>query len=422
MEKTGLFNLPRLLRSLGLLVLATLVAAVIVTPIVDYNLVAGLPENWTVTKSLYVFLAAAMPMLALGLNGLRSGREKLVLRLIALLFLYAAYITLTAASNLAYPIFGFVTFLGATLAGILFYVNVRDGMIPPTTVFRVLALSAAFVAQPLFLLQWDLPRYLALVEQFRTSAVLYGFENPRAIGWLSSIGLSLAIGHTITRPADSRLSPALLILAVIASTTLFWSGSRAGIVALSASTLVILAISRNRSLTGLLAVLICIVIGAALSTLFYLPDSHFGIFSRITQSAQMENANALSSGRIALWKATLAFIAERPFTGYGLLPHKNIEGLAAGSSHNIILELWLGIGVVFGTLAVACLIWLWITLCLIARASQDRHILALFCLTTTFAVYCLMSGPYARTLPLLIFAIAAGTVLGAGAQRTRATT
>ena len=422
MEKTDLFNLPRLSRTLCHLVIVALVLAVVLTPVFDFSILENMPTNWTVTRSVYEFLVIAMPLLAIGLNGLSSRREKLVLRTVAAIFLYAAYITLTAATNLPYPIYGFVTFLGATLVGILFYVSAREGLITARATFVSLAIVASFVALPLLLVFWDVPRYVALAEAFGTTSIIYGYENPRAIGWLSSAGLSLAIAYSAARTCGDRLSPAMLVLTVIAATALFWSGSRAGLLALSISTCILLFVARDRNLKGSLIVVACIAIGAAFSTFLFVPSSDFGILARISETTQMGDANGISSGRLKLWQTNLSLISERPFSGYGLLPHKNIEGLAAGSSHNIVLEMWLSMGVIVGSLALLCLIWLWITLCLIARASQDRHILALFCLTTTFAVYCLMSGPYARTLPLLIFAIAAGTVLGAGAQRTRATT
>ena len=164
----------------------------------------------------------------------------------------------------------------------------------------------------------------------------------------------------------------------------------------------------------------CIVAGAAISYFLYLPSSDFGIFSRISQNLGQESVAAISSGRTELWQLTISYILERPFTGYGYLPHKNLAGFTHGSAHNIILDAWLWFGVIISTLVLllGLGLGLWIKACATFLKAKDHYVSALFCVVTTLFAYSMVSGPYARTFPLLLFAISSGVILGVRASKT----
>ena len=136
------------------------------------------------------------------------------------------------------------------------------------------------------------------------------------------------------------------------------------------------------------------------------------MFARISQSLQHESIAAVSTGRAELWHATFSYIAERPFTGYGYLPNKNLEGLPYGSAHNIILDFWLWFGVIVGSIVALLGVMLWVRTLAVFRQANDQFISALFCVVTTLIVYSMVSGPYAKTFPLLLFGIATGVILG----------
>ncbi|WP_207493728.1 O-antigen ligase family protein [Yoonia litorea] len=389
----------------------------LVTPFVDYAIIEGLDENWTVTKTLYFFLVMAMPLFAIVVNAMRSKTEKRLMRAMFLVFGYTIWLTYTSAQELSYPVFGFVSLLGAVFVAMIFYCCLRDGNLAPTKVFYVLALSSCLVAIPMLQVTANVAKFTALRDAFGTSYILYGYENPRAVGWIATFSLILTSVLLLERRGEERFILLLSFVATIAAATLFWSGSRGGILAFLMSLGVFLVMSRNATRWRLAHVIACVFSGLILSLFMHLPSRSFGFFARVSSSLDAEGVDGLSSSRMTLWKNNLSYIFDQPLTGYGLLPHKYLPGLSGGSAHNIIIELWLWFGILLGSAVLLALIWLWIALLRIALATSNPHIRALFALTTTFAVYCLYSGPYARTLPLLFVGISVGTILGYGARK-----
>lgn len=125
-----------------------------------------------------------------GNSFLKSRNEKLFFRSTFAFFLYALLITIYIASDLSYPIIGLISLLGTVLVGILFYVSARDNIIDAKVVFYFFVFSAAFVALPLLLVNMDTNGFAQLSESFGANSILYGYENPRAVGWASAIFLS----------------------------------------------------------------------------------------------------------------------------------------------------------------------------------------------------------------------------------------
>ncbi|EBA13725.1 O-antigen ligase family protein [Roseobacter sp. CCS2] len=413
MQKTTLFDPQRLLKTLCFIVLVFIPVNMLVSPVADFFTIEQRPANWTVTLSAFVFLLASMPLVAIALFFLKSRGEKLFLLGMAVFFIYAFSITLYLAGDLFYPMFGLTSVLGSTLVGVLFYVSIRDGIISPKLVFHVLAGASVLVVMPLLLVQIDPERYAQVAEKITTATgILYGYENPRAVGWASTSCLSLLAAYLSTQSKEIRINPIFLICAIICSTTLFWSGSRGGVVAFVVSLSIVFGLSQTKNYKGLALVLLCIVVGGAVSYFLHLPNHAYGMFSRIGQNLGQEGIDAISSGRIELWQTTLAHILERPFTGYGYLPHKSLEGFTHGSAHNIVLDSWLWFGFFIGTIVALFGIMFWVMAFLFFRKPNDPYVSALFCVITTLIVYCMFSGPYARTFPLLLFAISSGVIFG----------
>ncbi len=403
---------PRLQKMLCTIVLAFIAVSMLVSPVLDFFIVENRKSNWTVTMSIFAFSVASLPFFAIALLSLKSRGEKLFLQCAAGLFLYAALLTGYSATELFYPFFGLASALCTTLVGVLFYVAVRDNLISPSTVFNFLAFASVFVIVPLLLVQIDTERFAQLAEEFTATRILYGYENPRAVGWASTVFLSMLAAYMATQPKESRIHPLALFSIVVAATTLFWSGSRGGLIALTLSLSIVIFVSQTRNLKGIIAVVLSVAAGAAISLFTYLPNASYGIFSRISQNLEQENVAALSSGRIDLWLTTVSHILERPFIGYGYLPHKTLEGFSHGSAHNLVLDAWLWFGVIVGSIILLCGLLLWTKAFAFFRRANDPYVAALFCVTTALLLYSMISGPYARTFPLLLFAIPAGVILG----------
>jgi len=412
MKNAQTFDPKRMLKALCLLVLAFVPVNMLFSPIYDSLSVEERGAAWTVTWSAFIFILTSMLLFSMALPYLRSRIEKIFISGGVIFFLYAFIFTICMASNLLYPIIGLISVLGSTLTAILFYVAVRENIISHKVVFYFLASASIFVAVPLLIVQIDTERFARLSEEFGAVNILYGYENPRALGWASTICLSLLAGYLSTQPKERKINPIFLLLTIISSTVLFWSGSRGGVIAFALSISFVFSLSQTKNYTGLWSILLCIAAGGVISLLLYLPAGSYVIFARISQNLGQENIASMSSGRTELWHTTYSYILERPLTGYGYLPHKNLVGFNHGSAHNIILDAWLWFGLIIGSLFILLGMMLWLKAFVFFRKINDQYISALFCVVTTLFAYSLVSGPYARTFPLLLFAISCGTILG----------
>ncbi|KQB98442.1 hypothetical protein AL073_06180 [Loktanella sp. 1ANDIMAR09] len=411
MKNSTTFTPHRLLGPLCLLVLVFIPLNMLFSPVFDFFTSETRGASWTVTMTAYAFILTCMPFLIVPVLLMKSRNEKLVLRCILVFFIYAFLFTISSAQDLFYPMYGLVSLFGTTLVTVLFYVSARDGIINAKKVFQVLVAAAALVVVPLLLVQIDPQRFAELSAEFGPNTILYGYENPRPVGWVSTISLSLLVTYVMTQP-DKSISPIFLLLTVIASMTLFWSGSRGGVFSFLTAVLLILYLCNQKNMKRILPVFLSIVIGAALSYFLYLPGESYGIFARIGQTLEADGINAATTGRTVIWQNVIQYIAERPFTGYGYLPHKSMAGLTHGSAHNFVLDLWLGFGVIVGTAVMLFGVMLWAKAFDYFRRVNDEYIAALFCVVTTLLAYSMLSGPYARTFPLILFAVSFGVILG----------
>jgi O-antigen ligase len=412
MKNVAILDPQRLLKTLSILVLAFIPINMLFSPLFDFLAVEKREESWTVTISAGVFILTIIPLLIVAVSFLKSRNEKLLFRFISVFFIYAFIFTIYSSSDLFYPIVGMLSLLGSTLVGILFYVSARDSIISAKVVFYFLAFASVFAVLPLLLVHIDTERFAQLSEKFGANTILYGYENPRAVGWISTICLSLLTAYVSTQSKESRIRPIFLLLAIITSTTLFWSGSRGGLVAFAVSIAIVFSFSQTKNYKGTLSILFCIAVGGAISHLLYLPEASYGIFSRISQTLGAESFSAASSERTNIWHKVILYILERPFTGYGYLPHRSLDDLSHGSAHNIILDFWLGFGLIIGTIVMLFGIVSWVMVFVFFRKANDHYISALFCVVTTLLVYSMISGPYVRMFPLLLFAVPFGVILG----------
>lgn len=411
----------RLPRMLSLLVLAFIPINMLFSPVFDFVFIEVRQSSWTVSISAYVFILASMPLLIISVLFLKSRREKIFIQCTAVFFLYAFLFTLYSSSDLFYPIFGLVSALGSTLIGVLFYVLARDNITNPKIVIHFLAFASIFVVMPVLLVQTDTARFAQLSERFSAIHMLYGYENPRALGWISTIFLSFLAAHLSTLPKENRIQPIFLLLVIICAISLFWSGSRGGIFAFTLSFIIVFSFSKTKNIKGTLSVLSCIASGGIISCFLYLPSNAYGFFGRISQNLEQDSITSMSSGRVELWQATISYIAQRPLTGYGYLPNKSLEGLSYGSAHNIILDYWLWFGLIIGTIVLLSAVLLWAIAFSVFLKANNHYISALFCVVTTLLAYSMISGPYARTFPLLIFAVSSGVLLGFRSSKDKLT-
>lgn len=415
--KTVPFDPLRWLRPFCFLVLASIPINMCFSPIFDFLTVENRGHTWTVTHSTFVFTVSSFPVFIFGTYlVLKSYREKLIFWYVSAFFVYAIIWTVYALNDLAYSLFGLISFLTTTLVAVVFYLAARNELLTSRAVIHLMISASCLAVLPLLLVQIDTIKFAQLSQEFGANNILYGYENPRALGWVSTISLSLVSAHMALQYRSERVSVIFLILAVIASTTLFWSGSRGGLFAFIASFSLLFVFSKTKSYSGLSYVLLCMLAGGLISLLLYSPGGSYGLFSRVNQIVEAASVDAASSGRLTIWQLSIEHILEQPFTGYGYLPQRNLDafpqGAGSSSAHNIVLDFWLGFGLIIGTAVLLLLNALWGRAFAFFRKANDPSVSALFFVVTTLLFYSLVSGPYARTFPMLILAVSFGTLLG----------
>lgn len=409
------------LKSLCILVLVFIPFNALLTPLLDFQKVEERGVNWTVTLSTFVFIKSLLPLLILLIFlSQKSIKARLLFWSTAVFFIYAFLWTLYSLTDPTYPLFGLITLLATTLVGALFYYSIRNNSLTVKTVANTIMLASIFSIIPLLLVQFNPIKFTDLSVAHGANNILYGYENPRALGWAATISLSLFSGKILFKPKVTRIDMVFLMFGLAAATTLFWSGSRGGLFAFLLSSTVLFVFSAQKHYTNLSYVLLCVMGGGLLSLLLHYPGTSYGLITRVSETVTAQDLKAASSGRSVIWDLSVSYILDRPWTGYGYLPQRNLDAFPSGagssSAHNIILDLWLGFGLAVGTavLLLGCVMW--------AKAfdffkSENNHYISiLFYVITTLIFYSLVSGPYARTFPTLIFAISIGTLLGARAK------
>jgi O-antigen ligase len=201
------------------------------------------------------------------------------------------------------------------LFGLAVYALRRDsGSIPPETIWRLLLcghlIFLVIIAFFVFAM-WSEPDFDWV--KFKVAG-----SNIRHLGYYSAIGSMLALGLAST--AATRLPRAGYVAAAALFLGLsFWTGSRGAIVAALAALPICALISPIfRRPRALLIWLVSLLAGAMLAAPLPVPASNFGTQRVIASAANAEaDADALSSGRVTMWRGTILKIKERPFFGYG---------------------------------------------------------------------------------------------------------
>ena len=235
-------------------------------------------------------------------------------------------------------------------------------------------------------------------EHFRLAVT-----NVRQVGFYSAIGAAAALGLAATRKGVSAL-----MLAAAASTLLglsFWTGTRGSLIAIVIAFVVgsfLLPQLRNvRSWAFLVGAMLT---GAILSLLQPAPYFLFGL-SRMFASAAAHSADAVSSGRLVIWRGTLDAIMQRPLFGYGegQFPFVVPVAQAFNHPHNIILQLLVQWGLA-GTLIFAALASLVAVQLKRALATPSPDQVPPFLVLVSLLTMSLYEGTFFHTYPLMMIA------------------
>ena len=245
--------------------------------------------------------------------------------------------------------------------------------------------------------------------------------NIRQIGPLATVGACAALGLAICEARRPRF--ALWVAAASLFFALsFWSGTRGSLAAIVAAFLFGLALlPALRSARAVVALVAAAMIGGALSLLHSPPDGHYGM-ARMSQSLARSGADAVSSGRSAIWTGTLRTIGERPLFGYGESQFRLMVAQGGGNfnhPHNVILQIALNWGIVgaFCFFLLAAAIW-W--KCFVRSRLDPVRLASAFLMVNALLIYSLWDGAFYYPYPIMMIALGVAYMLtNEGAAGTR---
>lgn len=238
-----------------------------------------------------------------------------------------------------------------------------------------------------------------------------GVVNIRHAGFYVVVGAAMAFGLAATETIPRRYWLAVAG-ATLCCAELFWSGSRAPLLALLVSSLVgVVLVPALRTLRLPLALIVAYAGGAALSLIHSPPLGIYGLL-RMLHSGGDATANAVTSGRVDLWGGSFRALLARPLFGYGEAQFITVVPESQKifyHPHNALLQSlvqWGGVGTVVFVLLGAMLWW---RLMIGTRRAGARAAPA-FVAVNVFVVYAMFDGVLFFVYPMMIvaFLFAAG--------------
>ncbi|HKX91803.1 MAG TPA: O-antigen ligase family protein [Sphingomicrobium sp.] len=242
--------------------------------------------------------------------------------------------------------------------------------------------------------------------------------NIRHIGHFSTIGAAAAAGSAAFHRGWARY--AYWLAAAVMLSLSFWSGTRGSIVALWAAFVAgTVMIARLRSIGPWLALAASTAAGALLSLAGPTPNSLFGM-RRLAATLDAPTADALASGRLAMWADAWAAFLRQPWFGYGQgqFPAVVESQRLFNQPHNILLQLLLQWGVIGTALALALAAYVaW--QCRNALRSQSGIQAPAFLVAAAIFVMSLYDATLFHSYPTMMFAFSLAVLVGARDQRVR---
>ncbi len=270
----------------------------------------------------------------------------------------------------------------------------------------------AFAATGTYLLAGLL--FEAWTGAFRPSLATYRFSglmhpNSQAIQGAVFLFASIAISRD---PRFARWRPWLRILPALALVLLFLTKSRTTFVSSLASVGLFAALSLTTPRK--LALLLSCAWLACLALLFLPADAIVPVlFKPLFLGREYSDIHTLT-GRVDIWRQSLAFAWQRPFLGYGfgcfwtenrILDFHEVAGWPATHAHSAYIDLWLGLGLA-GVVSYVLIMCEGVRRAIALRRVEGGRdldfVLLLF-------VYTLLNGaletvlPYPGTLTFLVF-------------------
>jgi O-antigen ligase len=258
---------------------------------------------------------------------------------------------------------------------------------------------------------------------------VYGYSNVRVLGYFAGMALTVFILMLprvieLSKCNISYLFGYTLALSGVWS-ILFWSGSRAGLVAVPTAVFMSWALIKWPSFKSILLTFGAAIAGGFASLLYFEPDGEFGLIGRIhktTSGLTSGNMTQVTSNRNDLWYWAMDRIMEAPWGGHGLyaMSHMRTEDLNFFHTHNVILEFALSAGIPFTVLLVCIVLVLFVKAGLVARRSGDSFAVSCFGLVVMIAGFAQLTAALFFPFTQMVFLMGLGGLIALG-QRYRST-
>lgn len=172
------------------------------------------------------------------------------------------------------------------------------------------------------------------------------FVNIRNLGHCLAIGMVCGAWLFFSCHAFGKMSGWAVFL--VSSAMLAWSGSRGSFMAALFGVALLGLVFSWRAYARLWGILLAtLVMAFFLAALFPVADGSMGWLSALQRTRDVAGAEALGSGRWAMWKETAGFIAQRPWFGWGGDAFRVLMGWRKEiQPHNSLLQVLLEWGVV----------------------------------------------------------------------------
>lgn len=238
---------------------------------------------------------------------------------------------------------GFLKICSVTTLGLLTCFLISKGIVD---IIKISVLIAVSGLVQVFILLW-MWFTLPYPQDYDWVSGLYFFNNIRNFADYISICFFCAL-FLATFSHKNIIKVVFLVVSFFLLTCIIWSGSRTAYIGVFGGLVFFIYYSKN---IRVFALSLFLVILSTVSSLFFQTNnSSLGFFR--TYYKLQNNPDAISSGRLAIYKELLEYICYYPVLGYGGEAVRQLNIYGRAQAHNSVLQILIE----FGFLGLLCLI------------------------------------------------------------------
>ncbi len=218
----------------------------------------------------------------------------------------------------------------------------------------------------------------------------------------------IGAGIGLTLQSQGRERALLWMALILLTAAMFWSGTRASVLSLPGSAIFGLLVL-PRVTTKLLPVMIgTFIAGAGLSLLLEAPAPSWGMLNSYVETVTASGADALSAGRISLWKETVRLISEAPLFGHGFDHFRWLDQASETNfvhPHNSPLHILVSFGLIGGTALILLILMFWIQSIRNVRSNPSPVMTGAFFGLNGLLIFSLVDAVFYHVDTLILLAV-----------------